>query len=111
MMRCGVLITDAVLERIQEQARYIAVDQQAPEAAVRWLERVFEASDTLAETPRRCPHAPEDNYRSYEIRWLGVGAFMLLFTVVEEARTVWVIGARHGRHLPRPQELPDEMGG
>ena len=110
-MTYRVIVTDTAFESIRAQAHYIAVEQQAPEAAVRWLERVFDASDTLSKMPRRCARAPEDAYRPYEIRWLGVGAFMLLFTVVEETKTVWVIAARHGRRLPRPEELPEEVRG
>lgn len=105
-MTYRVIVTDPAFEKIREQARYIAVEQHAPEAASRWLERVLAASDTLAEMPRRCALAPENDYRPYEIRWLGVGTFVLLFTVDETARTVYVIGARHGRRLPRPGELP-----
>ena len=105
-MTYRVIISDTAFESIQEYARYVAIDQRAPEAAERWLEKVFDASDTLSEMPRRCARAPEDDYRPYEIRWLGVGDFMLLFTVMEETKTVWVIGARHGRRLPRPGELP-----
>ncbi len=108
-MTYRVVITEPALDAIREQARYIAIEQQEPEAAARWLRRVFDASDTLAEMPRRCARAPEDEMRPYEIRWLGVGRFVLLLTVVDETRTVWVIAARHGRRLPRPDDLPPEV--
>lgn len=110
-MTYRVIVTDPAFDAIQAQARYIAIEQQAPEAAQRWLERVFDASDTLAEMPYRCALAAENDFRPYEIRWLGVGDFMLLFTVVEESKTVWVIGARHGRRLPRPASLPSKTPG
>jgi plasmid stabilization system protein ParE len=110
-MSYRVVITEPALAAIREQAFYIAVDQQAPEAAARWLRGVFDASDTLSEMPRRCARAPEDAKRPYEIRWLGVGSFVLLFTIVDETKTVWVIAARHSRREPRPDELPPGVEG
>jgi len=47
------------------------------------------------------------NFRAYEIRRLLIGDYILLYTIVEETRTVWVIGFRHGSRLPRPDNLSD----
>lgn len=109
-MTYRVIVTDSALERIREYAVYIAVDQQAPEAAARWLERVLDACDTLSEVPRRCALAAENEHTPYEVRWRAVGEFQLLFTVLDKDSTVYVIGARHGRRLPRPDELSPEAG-
>lgn len=106
-MSYRVLITPSARAAMLEQARYIAVDCQAPENAAHWLERVFDAAETLAELPGRCMVAPEDAFRDYEIRRLLIGSYLMLFTIVEEEKTVWVIGFRHGRRLPRPEELPE----
>lgn len=108
-MKYRVTITDVALAAIKEQATYLAVEKQAPEAAERWLERVLEASDTLGEMPYRCAHAPENEYVPYEVRWLGVGSFVLLFTIAEDAQIVYVIGARHSRRLPQLDELSPEL--
>ena len=53
-MSYRVLITPTARALMLEQARYIAVDCQAPENAARWLEGVFDAAETLAEMPYRC---------------------------------------------------------
>ena len=105
-MSYRVIITPPAQAQILEQGRYIAVDRQAPLNAARWLERVFDAADTLAEFPSRCTLAPENAFRDYEIRRLLIGDYFLLFTIVEKDQTVWVIGFRHGSRLPRPQDLP-----
>ena len=110
-MSYRVLITPSARAQILEQGRYIGVDRQAPLNAARWLERVFDAADTLAEFPRRCKLAPENDFRDYEIRRLLIGDYFLLFTIVEEDQTVWVIGFRHGSRLPRPNELPNAPPG
>ena len=106
-MTYRVAITASAQASIFEQARYIAVDREAPLNAQRWLESVFDAADTLAALPHRCSLAPENEFRDFEIRRLLVGKYFLLFTIVEEEKTVWVIGFRHGGRLPRPDELPD----
>jgi plasmid stabilization system protein ParE len=101
-----VLITEQALARIDEQAAHIAVDAGAPLNAARWLSRVLAAAETLESMPRRCPRAPEDGHRPFEIRALSVDGFLLLFTIDEGERTVTVLNARHARQLPRPDELP-----
>ena len=103
-----VVVTDTALEALRKQAEYIAVEQQAPQTASKWLKRVLEKSESLASMPRRYPRALEDRYRAYEIRALVVSSFVLLFTIDEDAQKVVVIGARHGKSLPRPEQLPDD---
>ena len=106
-MSYRVQITDAAHAQLLGHARYIAIECKAPLNAARWLERIFDAADTLADLPHRCNLAPENDFRDYEIRRLLIGDYFLLFTIVEEDQTVWVIGFRHGSRLPRADELPD----
>jgi len=105
-MTSTVKITADAEASIREQARYIAIDEQAPLNAARWLERVYAATDSLDKWPRRCAIADEDRYRPYEIRKLGIDGYLLLFTIVDETNTVWVIATRHGRQQPQPDDLP-----
>lgn len=92
----AVELTGAALAAIAAQARYIAIDAQAPLNALRWLERVWDAVDSLEQRPRRAGIAEEDAYLDYEVRQLIVGSHLLLFTIDEDRRKVWVIGLRHG---------------
>ena len=107
-MTYRVLIALPALEVIREQAHYLAVEQQAPAAAERWLQRVQDAAKTLVRFPHRCALAPENRYRPYEIRWLGVDRFMLLFAIEEASKRVWILSARHGHQLPKLADLPDD---
>ena len=107
-MSYAVRITPEAEASILEQARYIAVDQQAPLNAARWLSRVYDAAETLETWPRRCALAEEDALRPFEIRKLSIDGFFLLFTVLDDRQEVWVIAMRHGRMLPRPDELPEQ---
>jgi len=100
-----VVITDRALARIDEQARFIAVECEAPMNAARWLAPVLAAADSLETMPRRCPLATEDEHRPFDVHGLDVDGFPLLFTVDDGDRTVRLLGAGHARQLPRPDEL------
>lgn len=93
-------------QRIREQAEHIAVEQGAPGLALEWLNRVSRVADGLAEMPRRYPRPAEDAWCDYEVRHVPIGEFMLFFTIIDEAKTVWVIHARHGKQLSKPSDFP-----
>lgn len=105
-MRYAVKLTATVVDQVTRYARFIAEERQAPENALRWLERVYDAIETLDQSPHRCALAPENAHRPYEIRRLLIGRYLALFTIDEAKRVVHVIGFRHGQRLPRPGELP-----
>ncbi len=106
MIPFTVELTDATLGAIAAQAHYIAVEAQAPLNAQRWLERIWDAVGSLEQWPRRAARAKEDAYVEYEVRQLVVGSHLLLFTIDDDRKKVWIIGLRHGHRLPRPDDLP-----
>lgn len=109
-MSYAVEITETAERAILDQARYIAIEGRAPENARRWLERVWDVVDSLEQAPRRGAIAPEDEYLPYEVRMLIVGSYLILFTIDDEHRKVIVVGFRHSRRLPRPPDLPENVG-
>jgi plasmid stabilization system protein ParE len=110
-MKYRVEITDAAFEAIRAQAKYIAVDCRAPLNAARWLEKGWDAIDSLEVNPKRHCLVPENDFKPYEIRRVLVVNCLVLYTIDEDAGTVWVIGFRHGSQLPRPDELPETLPG
>ncbi len=104
-----VFIAPAAKRRIREQAEYIATVQGDPETAARWLVRIFDKIDELAEIPRRYSVAVEDAWCAYEVRSIPIGQFVLYFTIVDEARAVWVIHAKHGKQLTVPDAFPTDL--
>jgi len=108
MTRYSVEVTESALAAITAHARYIALDAQSPGNAARWLEAVWDAVDSLEAWPRRAGTAEEDAHVDHDVRQLVVGSHLLLFTVDEERRIVWIIGLRHGHRLPRPDDLPPD---
>lgn len=109
MSNYAVEVTDAALTAITAQARYIAVESQAPQNAKRWLGRIWDAVDSLEQFPRRAGKAEEDAYVEYEVRKLVIDSHLLLFTIDDDRRKIWIIGLRHGHRLPRPGDLPPDQ--
>ncbi|QDU98592.1 type II toxin-antitoxin system RelE/ParE family toxin [Lignipirellula cremea] len=105
-MKFHVRVALSAKAAIDEAIGYIAVERQAPQAAARLLERIWDAIDSLEQWPKRCSLAPENEFRDYEIRMRLVASFLILFTVNDDARTVQVIGFRHGSRLPIDSDLP-----
>ena len=110
-MSYAIGVTIAAREAIRAQARYIAVESKSPKAAARWLRQVWDVIDGLAELPARYTLAPESAFKTYEVRRALAGKYLVLFTINEEDRKVWVLGVRHGHRLPRPDDLPDTQPG
>ncbi len=108
MTKYVVELTDTASAAIIAQARYVAVEAQAPMNAQHWLEKVWDAVESLEQRPRRAAKAVEDAYLVYEVRQLVVGSHLLLFTVDDEHGKVWIVGLRHGHRLPRPGDLPPD---
>jgi len=106
-MKYSVEVTETAFEAIRAQARYIALDCQAPLNATRWLEKIWDIIDGLEHLPHRYGLAAENAYRSYEIRRALLGDYHILFTIYERDQKVWVIGLRHRSRLPRPDDLPE----
>ena len=104
-----VFIVPAAKRRIREQAEYIATAQDTPETAARWLARVYDRIDGLAEMPRRSSVAVEDAWCDYEVRSIPIGQFVLFFTILDETRIVWVLHAKHGRQLTEPDAFPTDL--
>ena len=94
-MTYTVVISAAARREIFAQARYIAIDANAPLNASRWLGVVWSVILDLESLPRRHPLAAENAFRPYEVRRVLIGSFRILFTVNDLAQQVIVIGGRH----------------
>lgn len=110
MTEYSVEITDSALAAVSEQARYIAVDANAPMNAQRWLESMWDAIASLELLPHRGSLAAENDYVEEEVRQLVVGNHLLLYSVDDDRRTVWILGLRRGQQLPRPEDLGEPGG-
>ncbi len=108
MNEYAVELTRAAETAIYEQAKFIALVRQEPLNATRWLQRMFEAIQTLETFPMRCALAEENEGVDYDVRQLPVGSAVLLFTIDEESKTVWLIAFRGQGQLASCDDLPSD---
>ena len=85
---------------------YIAA-QHAPEAALRFIQRLRGRVESLKTFPEAYGVAPEAQAAGAEVRQLIHGMYRVLYTVDEQ--TVTIHAVRHGARRPlRPDELPEK---
>jgi len=96
-----LLWTDRALERVEETARYIALDDS--EAALRWVEELFESVGRLAAFPESGRLVPELEGRG--VRELIFGAYRVFYRLRPDV--VLVLTVRHASQLIREDELAE----
>jgi len=94
-----VVWSPLALERVVEVAETIRWDK--PEAARRWLEKVFREVESLATHPRRGRTVPEVDRG--DVRELLLGNYRLIYRLADEE--LQVLTVRHGRRLLDLDEL------
>ena len=72
--------------------------QHSEEEARKWYWRVKKAIESLAQSPARCPLAPENRHFDEEIRHLLHGRHRYVYRILFAIRgtTVHVLHSRHG---------------
>ena len=93
-----ILIPHSVKIALQKQVDYIAIEQQEPLLAVRWLNGIVKAIQSLEKFPERCAIAPE-NYYLYKDTTLIIRnliykkTFRIIFIVIKNE--VKILSIRH----------------
>jgi plasmid stabilization system protein ParE len=84
--------------------------EQAPDAADRWFESIYDTIGSLEIFPERCPLAPGSEFFNSEIRETFHGRrqhkYRILFTASENE--VHVLHVRHGAPLALGETAPEE---
>ena len=87
------------------RAAYRYLRKQSPRAARDWIRRARLSIRTLSRHPERCSIAPESTSLGRPIRELlfgsgNRGTYRVLFLVLEEKGSVYILHVRHGSMLP-----------
>jgi plasmid stabilization system protein ParE len=99
--RFDVELLPEAIDDANQHADHIALD--SVESAITWLDGLFEAVQTLALMPRRCPLAPGDLSHGREMRVMLYYSHHIYY-VVEPGRVV-VVHIRHAaRDVWRPAQ-------
>jgi plasmid stabilization system protein ParE len=86
---------------------WIAEHEADPQNALRWVEGIEDAIESLREFPSRCAVAPETGFFEREVRQILYHSHRVLFIV--QGEDVFVLHVRHVRRLPAtPAELGTE---
>lgn len=94
-----ILWADRALERVEETARYIALDDGA--AALRWVEGLFESVGRLAAFPESGRLIPELEGRG--ARELVFGAYRVFYRLRPDV--LLILTVRHASQLIREDEV------
>ena len=89
------------LDRVSDIARYIAKDN--PDAAERWVNRLFESVERLADFPESGRVVAEVGVQ--RIRELIFGAYRVIYSVKDK---VEILTVRRGSQLLDVSEIDDE---
>lgn len=89
------------LDRVSDIARYIAKDN--PDAAVRWVNELFESVERLADFPESDRVVPEVGVR--RIREVIFGAYRVIYSVKDK---VEILTARRASQQLQLSEIDDE---
>ncbi|MCC6359774.1 MAG: type II toxin-antitoxin system RelE/ParE family toxin [Phycisphaerales bacterium] len=99
----SVVVLPGAEQAILEQAEFIAADK--PEAAARWLERLWDAIEELSRFPNRNAIAPaESDAIGTPVRKLVFGAYLVFYRVREDEALVEVMRFRHGARRAEAEE-------
>jgi toxin ParE1/3/4 len=96
-MEYEVYVGDRAWNEMLEIAAWIA--RESPANALRWMEQLWRAIESLGRFPHRCPIAPDVGVHRVEIRHLLVGDYRILFTL--RRRSVIVLHVRHAARRTR----------
>ena len=90
--------SDIALQRIYEIADFIAKD--APQAAAKWIETLFEQEKNLRQLPfigRMVPEVKKEN-----VREILIGNYRLIYKIVE--KEIWILTVKNQR-----EKILDEL--
>ena len=98
-----VIWSPVAVERAYEEARHIAEDK--PDAALRWLDGLFNSTDRLQQFPKSGRIVPEVS--GAEFREIIYGSHRVIYRI--EERRIAILTVRRSRQLLRRSEIFGEQ--
>lgn len=92
----------------EAEEAYSWMAKYSPEKAALWYFDLRAAVESLAESPARCPFAPERRTFKTETQHLIFGKYRILFLIEDEA--VYILHVRHSARKPlAPEDETEEQ--
>ena len=92
-----VIVTPLALEHIQRITDYIADSLQAPDTALRWLDKTEQAIASLESMPLRFRTVDEEPWHSKGVRRMLEGNYFVYYIVDEAASAARVLAVVYAR--------------
>lgn len=106
-----IIVTPLAYEHLKDAVNYIRDTLQAPDTALRWLDRMEIAMGSLSAMPLRNRVIPDEPWHSEGVRRMREGNFFIYYWVNEAAGSVHVLAVIYARRdqlpLLRNLELPE----
>lgn len=101
-----IIYTATAMADLEEKARYIAEELQAPETAEKWYLRLRgEIQRDLTSFPKKYPVYPASPWREKGIRQAVFRNDVVLYSVDDETATVYIrLCCTRGRDLSKTEE-------
>lgn len=93
----SIMFTDYARKNLEEIFGYISGNLKAPETALKLIDELEEAVESLSRMPHRCPERKVGAYADKGYRQLFVKNFTVIFRVDESARNVIIITVRYSK--------------
>lgn len=90
MVRYDVRHAEPAEDDLVDLLRYVAVELEEPSVALRLLEAMDRAIESLAVMPHRCPPVDDEYLAEMGYRKLHIKNYLAFFTIDEETKTVYV---------------------
>ena len=94
-------LSPGALEQIESAFYYI--EEQSPQNAKRWLQKLYDEIDTLESMPERFGLIAENDAFDIELRELVHFSHRVIFTVDHANKLVKVVAVRHGARDDLPE--------
>ncbi len=92
-----IILTPLANEHLRSITEYISYTLQAPDTALRWLDRMEEAISTLAEMPMRFKLMDDEPWHSSDVRRMPEGNHYVYYRIEDAAGVVRVLAVVYAR--------------
>lgn len=100
MTRYKVIVTDRATGEIVNCAEYIASRSGSWRVAEEWVQRVYDAIESLDFMPGRYALAAESPRLGKQVRRILIGKYIANYIIDDSEAVVRVVGFRHGARRP-----------
>lgn len=97
MRRYTVRMTEQAEKHVLEYAEYIKYDLMNPQAAIRFVDDIRTAVNSLIQMPQRNPLLEDGPWPNVELHKMMVRGYVIYYWIEDASKTVHVTGVIYGK--------------